>query len=172
MYKLCYILPTQPQRPHGSPTTGRLDGVADIVEKKIQFDCQCIAAPTSPTAAIKPQLTVTVANKVFDSGKDVDNVGQEDEPPKIEPDLPPAVISVPQIMTEDGPDKPQVLEPVEQDEYQREDTTAIRPPVEPDCFIAFLSRSRALRLGSGGLTRDLHVSRVLSFGFWGNKAAI
>ncbi|KAJ7894686.1 hypothetical protein B0H14DRAFT_3125528 [Mycena olivaceomarginata] len=52
------------------------------------------------------------------------------------------------------------------------DTTAIRPPVEPGSFIAFLSCSHALRLGSGGLTRDLQVSRVLHFGFWGNKAAI
>ncbi|KAJ7822316.1 hypothetical protein B0H14DRAFT_2598600 [Mycena olivaceomarginata] len=34
------------------------------------------------------------------------------------------------------------------------------------------SRSRALRLGSGGLTRDLRVGRVLGFGFWGNGAAI
>ncbi|KAJ7832570.1 hypothetical protein B0H14DRAFT_2592015 [Mycena olivaceomarginata] len=52
------------------------------------------------------------------------------------------------------------------------DTTAIRPPVEPDSFIAFLCRSRALRLGSGGLTRDLRVGRVLGFGFWGDEAAI
>ncbi|KAJ7899139.1 hypothetical protein B0H14DRAFT_2556705 [Mycena olivaceomarginata] len=61
------------------------------------------------------------------------------------------------------------------------DTTAIRPPVELGSFIAFLSRSCALCWGSGGLTRDLQVSRSggikprsacrsrALFGFWGIK---